>query len=262
MVISAKGFTYDGKSSDDFGLIICEFSNSGSSDSSGGQIEFAKISTPIQNRWYKTGNANYSEALQFEFEVAKSNFEKIDTYEYSAISRWLVKKDDYKDFMIIRTDYDNIHFYAQMNTSPIEISGSIYGIKITGICDSPFGYNQLIEKEFVGCGEYIIIDTSDEIGYIYPDIEINVNSACDIKIINETDKREFFIKDCVPNEVITINGRYLTISTTALLHNIHDCINYKFPRIVNDYNKRKNIFKIEGDCTVKMQYRPIRKVVI
>ena len=65
MVISAKGFTYDGKSSDDFGLIICEFSNSGSSDSSGGQIEFAKISTPIQNRWYKTGNANYSEALKF-----------------------------------------------------------------------------------------------------------------------------------------------------------------------------------------------------
>ena len=38
--------------------------------------------------------------------------------------------------------------------------------------------------------------------------------------------------------------------------------NYVFPRIINDYNKRKNVFKIEGDCTVKIKYRPIRKVVL
>lgn len=39
-------------------------------------------------------------------------------------------------------------------------------------------------------------------------------------------------------------------------------VNYKLPRIVNDLNKRTNIFKIEGNCTLTMKYRPIRKVVI
>ena len=62
------------------------------------------------------------------------------------------------------------------------------------------------------------------------------------------------------NEIIKIEGKYLQISTTALSHKIYEDCNYIFPRIVNDYNKRKNVFTIEGICSLKMQYRPIRKV--
>jgi len=242
MFVDTKGFVFDGKTSDDFGLIVCKFDGNEPSDTSGGEIELTKTDSPIQNRWYKTGNANYSNPLQFSFQVVKSTFEPFDAYEYSAINRWLVRKDGYKDFMITRLDYDNIHFNVQFNIEPVEVAGNIVGITVNGICDSPFGYNQLITKtiEVDGSTTLTLLDMSDEIGYIYPDIEIDVKSACDVKITNVTENnRLFYIKNCIANEIINIDGKYLQISTTAISHDIYNDTNYMFPRIVNDYDKRK-----------------------
>lgn len=47
----------------------------------------------------------------------KQNFEPIDSYEYSAIARWLQRKDNYKEFTVTRLDYDTVHFNAQLNVS-------------------------------------------------------------------------------------------------------------------------------------------------
>ena len=144
MTIQTRGFTFDNITSDEYGLMVCEFDGNTPSDTTCGNIEFTLTSSPIQNRWYKSGNANYSEAIKFEFQVMKQNFEPIDSYEYSAIARWLQRKDDYKEFTVTRLDYDTVHFNAQLNVSPISIAGDIMGIAITGITDAPFGFGQLI----------------------------------------------------------------------------------------------------------------------
>lgn len=263
MTVETKGFIFNGKTSDDFGLIICEIDGNAPSDTSGGEIEITKIESPIQNRWYKSGNSVYTEALQFAFQVCKSSFEPFDSYEYSSISRWLCRKDDYKDFMITRKDYDDTHFYVQFNVSPVEVAGDIVGITVTGVTDSPFGYSHLnkyvIESE--GSTEYTIFDLSDEIGYIYPDIEIAVNDNCDISITNMHENRTFSLKNCVANEIIKIDGKLLQMSTNAN-RNLYADTNYIFPRITNDYDNRKNKFKIQGNCVVTMRYREIRKVVV
>ena len=106
------------------------------------------------------------------------------------------------------------------------------------------------------------VDMSDEIGYIYPDIEIDISSDCNLKITNETSGEFFKLDNCINNEVIKIDGTILEITSTAISHKIYNDTNYKIPRIVNDLNKRTNIFKIDGNCTLTMKYRPIRKVVI
>ena len=59
MFVYANGIVFDGKTSDEYGLIICEIDGSEPSETTGGQIEFLTTDSPIQNRWYKTGNANY-----------------------------------------------------------------------------------------------------------------------------------------------------------------------------------------------------------
>lgn len=262
MYVYANGFVFDGKSSDDFELMVCEIDNNKPSNSPSGQIEFLTTDSPIGNRWYKTGNTNYKEPLQFTFQVIKNSHESFDAYEYSAISRWLVRKDSFKDFMIVKGDYDNIHFNAQLNVEPVEVGKEIIGITITGTTDSSFGYNQSITKtiDVQGYNTLSIVDMSDEIGYIYPDIEINVKNDCDVTITNMAENRQFYIKQCIANEVIKIDGKFLQMTTTALSHNLYEYTNYMFPRIVNDYNKRKNDFLIEGNCTLTMRYRPIRKV--
>ena len=264
MFVQTNGFIFDGRSSDDFGLIVCQFDSNKPNDSSGGEIQITKIDSPIQNRWYKSGNSNYTEALQFSFQVAKQTFESFDSYDYSCINRWLCRKDGYKDFMITRIDYDNVHYYVQFNISPIEVAGNIVGINITGITDSPFGYSQLITNtiEVNDSASFTLFDLSDEIGYIYPDIEIKVKEKCDISITNKFEERTFKLNNCITNEIIKIDGKYLQMTTTALLHNIYKDTNYVFPRIVNNYSNRKNLFEFKGKFTITMKYRQIRKVGI
>ena len=137
--------------------------------------------------------------------------------------------------MITRRDYDNIHFFTQFNISPVEVAGNIVGITVTGITDSPFGYSQL-NKYVIECNgstEYTIFDLSDEIGYIYPDIEIEVNDNCDVIITNIHENRTFSLKNCVANEVIKIDGKLLQMTTNAN-RNLYENTNYIYPRIAND----------------------------
>ena len=139
------------------------------------------------------------------------------------------------------------------------------GINITGTTDSPYAYGQMITKKIStenGIGMLKFVDMSDEIGYIYPDIKIDISSACNLKITNETSGEIFKLNNCVNNEIINIDSTILEMTSTALSHKLYEDSNYKFPRIVNDINKRTNIFKVEGNCTLTMKYRPIRKVVI
>ena len=78
MTVYTNGFIFDNITSDELGLMVCEFNGNTPSETSGGNIEFTLTSAPVQNRWYKSGNANYSEAIKFEFQVMKQNFEPID----------------------------------------------------------------------------------------------------------------------------------------------------------------------------------------
>ena len=265
MTVYTNGFIFNDITSDELGLMVCEFDGNAPSETSGGNIEFTLTSAPVQNRWYKSGNTNYSEAIKFAFQVIKKNKEPIDSYEYSTYARLLQRKDDYKEFTITKLDYDTVHFNAQLNVSPISVAGDIMGIAITGITDAPFGFGQLITLKATtenGIGMLKFVDMSDEIGYIYPDIEIDISTACNLKITNETSSEFFKLDNCVDNEVIKIDGTILEITSTAISHKIYNDTNYKLPRIVNDLNKRTNVFKIEGNCTLTMKYRPIRKVVI
>lgn len=265
MTVYTNGFIFDDITSDELGLMVCEFNGNTPSETSGGNIEFTLTSAPVQNRWYKSGNTNYSEAIKFAFQVIKQNQEPIDSYEYSTYARLLQRKDDYKEFTITKLDYDTIHFYVQLNISPIQVGGDIMGLNITGTTDSPYAYGQMITKKIStenGIGMLKFADMSDEVGYIYPDIEIDISSACNIKITNETSGEIFKLNNCVNNEIINIDSTILEMTSTALSHKLYEDSNYKFPRIVNDINKRTNIFKVEGNCSITMKYRPIRKVVI
>ena len=263
-MINANGFEFNKKTSDEFGLIICTFDSGGKEDGkAGSHISFTTSSSPVRNRWLKFGNAIYDEQLEFSFQVAKSNFKTFDSYELASIQRWLVRKDGYKDFQLIKSDYDNIHFNACIpSIQYIEICGEVVGLTINVKCDSPFGYGSYVTKKIDTSENNVltIVDMSDEIGFIYPDITINVNSDCDIKIHNSIEDRTLYIKKCVENEIITIDSTILQMSTTAVSHNLYENTNYMLPRICNKDNDRKNVFTISGDCVITMKYRPIRKV--
>lgn len=263
MAISPIGFSFNGISSEEFNLIMCSLDSEDNQDmnNAGSKIEFSKTSTPINKKWYKTGNANYQEPLSFIISVCKSNFEPFDTYEQSAISRWLIKQDTYKELNIIQSDYDDITYMAMVNNIEYQGFGNVLFMLISFVCDSSFGYGHIFTKRIDKTeNTFQIIDMSDEIGYIYPNIKIRILSDCDFKLYNEIENREFYIKNCKKDELITIDGNILQIHSSNPNHDIYNDSNYIFPRIVNKHNCRKNNFTITGESEIEISYRPIKKV--
>lgn len=263
MAVHPTGFVFDDKTTEEFGLILCSFDSGYEDGVAGSEIEFTKTSNPVRKRWYKTGNATYQSPLEFSVQVAKPSFEEFDTYELAAIQRWLIRQDGYKDFQFIQKDYDNVHFNVMVNKMEYVGTGIVRGITINFVCDSPFGYGHLEKFKYSASGNTLvfkIIDMSDEIGYIYPDVTIEILQNCNLSIHNSIENRTFTVKNCIKNEVITIDGKTLQMSTTAISHNLYNDSNYIFPRIANKYYERTNIFTINGKCNITMSYRPIRKV--
>ncbi len=59
-MVNAKGFVFNNRTSDEFGLIICSFDSNGVTDGkAGSHVSFTTSSSPIRNRWIKSGNAVY-----------------------------------------------------------------------------------------------------------------------------------------------------------------------------------------------------------
>ena len=83
----------------------------------------------------------------------------------------------------------------------------------------------------VNAGSSIVIDdTSDEEGYIYPDISITLKSAGNLEVTNSFDGRKTIVKNCKSGETIQFN-KYLQIISSDDGHIVSNDFNYKFIRI-------------------------------
>lgn len=263
MSLSPNGFVFDGVSSEEFGLVIAFYDSKWEGGSAGSEMEFTKTSNPVRKRWIKIGQANYQNPLEFTFQVMKRQFVPFDSYELSAISRWLIRQDGYKRLQFVQEDYSDVYFNAYVKSTNYIGDGKILALEITFVCDAPFGYGEKIKGTWDVSSHtenFYFHDMSDEVGYIYPDMTITIHESCDFTIHNSIENRNFIIRSCVPNEVITINGNVLQMKTTSVTHNLYESSNFNFFRFSNTYNTRKNIITVTGKSTIQFSYIPIRKV--
>ena len=127
--------------------------------------------------------------------------------------------------------------------------------------DAPFGYSSLITKKFeitdTNKSVNIYVNT-DEDDYIYPYVEISMAGYGDLKITNNTEieHKNFSLNNVVSNEVITINNSLPIIRSSQNGHNVYSDFNKHWIRLVDG----KNVLTFNLNCTVKIQYREIRKV--
>lgn len=105
-----------------------------------------------------------------------------------------------------------------------------------------------------------IIDESDDIGYIYPDIQIKCLSSGDLKITNSIENRTTIIKNCSTNEVISVDEN-LNISTSLSSHKLYNDFNFVFFRIANSYENNQNIISVNIPCEITIKYYPVAKGV-
>lgn len=260
-------FEYDGLLLSDFGCIMCSFDLTGLETVTNGSNITFNTSPVLKGTKHVLTDTQYNECLITTFEICKNpcNYtEQSDAYfnieEITTITRWLNRKDFLK-FKLIKEGYENIYFEGSFNVNRKMLGDYCIGMELTLITNRPFALYETIKKTFkVTQANYVEIfkDISDEIGFIYPDVEITCTTDGDLTIHNAIENRDTIIKNCVTGEVITM--RYPIISSSISTHKIQNDFNYNFFRIANTYKERANKLTFSLPCTMKISYEPVRKV--
>lgn len=261
-------FEFAGEKLSDFGFMVCSYD--GGSDfetrTMGGDLTFNTVSSYGGKKWLFV-NSQYDEALTATFYICPNPCVYGDTIWIKddlnrMIMRWLNRKT-FHEFRPLRRD-NGVFYNGSFVVKAQLYNGRLIGYELTLQTDRPFGYGELEEFEFdidEADGTFEMLDSSDEIGDIYPHMEITCQEDGDLVITNSQDETwETIITGCSAGEVITFDHPLVTTNLDS--HEIQQCFNYNFPRISNNYDDNTNVFTFSLPCSVQMSYNPIRKVGI
>lgn len=259
-------FEFDGCLLSDKGFIICKFGSNGiETFSNGSYITFNTVST-LRGAKHELTSTEYGDCLSANFQICKhpcktTNVE-ISVDEMRDVMRWLNRKGFHK-LKLLNDEYINIFFEASFNVSKIEMNGKIVGLELEVITNRPFAIHEPIPIKIINTqnnGIKRIYSESDDEGYIYPEMEITINSNGNLEIYNSFENRTMRIANCKSGEVIKV--KYPVIESSIASHKIQNDFNWKFFRIANTLRDRLNEITISLPCTIKMSYSPVVKVGI
>lgn len=285
--MTAQYFKYDGISSEVYNLVIGSFSGSDDGTQEMGNVDITTVKAPHSNKFLKA-NATYNSPLVITFSLIKMNCNDWNDYIFTQrdigfISRWLARKD-YKQLKFYQNGWENIHYNAIMKVNQHMVGGECVGFDITATCDAPWGYDQMQTTELDTVLDnkhyFRVHDDSDEIGEIYPKVEIIPKQNGTIEITNQFTGKTTKIRNCVAGEKITISNFAIT-SDQCRPDDSGATYDYKgsHPTLYNDFNwvwptignyftpqniedSRINEFDITGECNIKMYWESPRKAVV
>lgn len=265
----ATDFEYDGKTLSSFGFIACVFDADKGVQTSDYGIEITFNTTETKHgEHYLLTSTQYDDCVSATFDICKDSDKyddlEITNDEFRKISRWLSRKE-YLPFRVIDSEHetDACYFDASFNINKIYIAEKLYGIELSMVTNRPYGYGQkqIVKLDISDTSkQYTFTDKSDEVGYIYPDVEITCNASGNLKLKNENAGNTTVINNVINGEIINIDGTTMQISTSKDSHTkLYDDFNYSFPMIVNEYDNIVNTFTSSIPCTVTFSYNPIIK---
>lgn len=264
-------FEYDGELLSDYRMMICRF-NSGDFEtlSSGADLTFSQV-RPSGSNHFNLYSSVYQSPLSATFHICKnpcyfSRQEELylSPREVSAIQRWLCRKDGYKRFKIFKEGYEHIYWNGTFSSKQVCLNDRVIGMELTLYTDAPYSYMDEISVEYTctAGASFDLWDNSDEVTdtntHLRPDMEITLLSGGNFTLKNSLDNKIMQIKNCNSGEIISIKGKNKII-TSSLTHDLSKDFNYYFPRIINTYENRRNIFTPGLDCKIRITYSPVRR---
>lgn len=254
-MLEAMSFTYDGESSDDYGVVLVQNGAGTFNESlfSNRQI----ITQNIPGRDVPIFRRVQSEPLVIPITIWVKDWK--DKNNIRAIARWL-RKDTYKP-LIFESNTEHIYYAVAQGEPSITHNGNQEGtISLQFICNSPYSYSALktdiIECRGIETRSYF----NDGDVSIRPQLKLTKrNGDGNIKIKNERNGQEMIFTNIYNNEVLYVNGENEQIVSS--LENISN----RF--IIEQHNNvwldfdfnffEENIFTFEGDfdCEFNFEYK-------
>ena len=201
MAIFGSSFTYNGISSDDYGIILCAVTQLDSIPM-GLKREVIKgeitSNRPVAN-WY---NAKYSDTLSFEITITKPEDRAFSREEVRDINAWLTGPRTPTLLFFEDEAFDPINYYGIFTDVTDTYGSGIIMLTYTFTADSPYGWSN--EREFKctsssasSTTKFEIINDTDELtDFVYPLFEIKSTPGTKITIEN-TSEISADLKSCV-----------------------------------------------------------------
>lgn len=213
MNVFGKSFTYDGISSETYGLMLCTINSQQISKDS--VMSWTINKGEINPHRHKPNyyNRKPSDVLKFDMTVIKRDGSNITAAERSEIIRWMTSPlshvlltiEDYEDDCHYHQDI--LYYCIVTNYSESVPTGDVTGMTFSFECDSPYGYTSIETTLFASDAMTTITlhNTSDEM-YMdyYPTICLKGTGTGEVTITNEN----------YPDEVMILqvkNGQELLI---------------------------------------------------
>lgn len=255
-----RDFWYDGIALSDMGYIICSFDKKNiDTKPTVSELKFETIAT-MNGSKFELVNSKYEDCLGIVIQICKkpcnNSAMEISAGELAELNQWLCRKEFHR-FKAITDEYTDIYFEGSFTIEKIEFCDKVYGAELTLTTNRPFGVLEDVVYSFdntAGNKSFEIIDLSTIEGYIYPKLEITILENGDLSMSNETDNDICIIKNCMADEVITID--YPIISASLETHKIQNDFNWVFPRINNSFRNKKNKYTVTLPCKIKLVYSP------
>ena len=235
-------------------------------------MDFATFKAAQSDISHKT-STSYPEGLTRVISIYKNPCEHEDlnltNIDISYLSRWLSRKQ-YKWFRWINDETDmEIWYQVQIKIDKIEYGDNVIGLQLTIQANRPYGVTRPIKSSYkceAGTEHMITINTDEE-GYIYPDMVIELLESGDFQLKNKREPNRIMkIDGCIVGEKLTITGSdILQIESNKYPNRkkaLADDFNYLFFRLSYKDGNGKNIFIPNMKCNISMSYRGIRKVGI
>ena len=264
----ALDFEYDGQYLSDFGFIVCNFNASSgkTTATAGSKITFNTVSRHRGNRYSLTGT-QYNECIQSKFGICKNPDQyddlEITNDEYRDLMRWLNRNKFLRFQVLSDAEGRDACFYdASFNIEKVLVAEKLYGLELTMETNRPFGYGaeQRTRLNFSDVNKkQSVMDLSDDIGTLFPNLHITCKADGNLQIINETFPCVLVIQNCKNGEEIDINGDTLIITSSRDDHEICNDFNFEFLKIGNTMDNRSNKISVSLPCILDITYSPIIK---
>lgn len=262
-----KDFVYNGRRLSDYGYTICKFGGSSGTEtiSFGNNLTFETVQNN-GSHINKITSSDYGDAYSTTFQIIKddcrgiNDVKYITDIDYRKIMRWLNQKE-YKKFIPISDNkyFTGLFFMGSFNISPIVFNGVIFGLELTFTSNAPYGFGTPIKIE-TNVQSFDIYSDSDEIGFVYPKIEITCLQAGNLSITNSLDASSTVINNCKANEVITLDSENQIIQSSVSHDKLYNDFNFVYPKIFSTENNDKNTITVSLKNKMITSYTPIRKV--
>lgn len=262
----ATDFIYDGEYLSDYHFVICSIDNNSSirEISAGSEITFNQLSINNGSK-HSLISTQYNSCISANFDICKDpdyfNDIEIKESEHYKIMRWL-NRNEFKKFNF-RTNYTRrCNYNASFNITNIYIDDKLVGFRLSMVTDKPYGTGEEVKIDFNSDSPFTceVYNESDEIGYLYPTLNITPKTNGDMVITNKTYNIEYptIVKNCTAGENIIIDCENQVITSTKPDH-ICDDFNFRFFALGSSYKNFKNEISISLPCKFSIAYKPIIK---